>query len=184
MELVVRLVEALAWPFVGLLAIVFIRPGRLVKRLIDHGGRIGVAGVTVDVPNVAEKITEVVESVGEPTIEEEAQSLEGAVSAETPQDSYRLIMNSWSELADAMLDVLKTKTGEEISLRQPRDLIEKIQKAGLIGSKVFDEIEQLLDVRQLVKRNGPAGFEKLELRQEDARRYAASAAAIRKRYFR
>lgn len=183
-ELIVRLIEALAWPTVVVIALALVKPQRLLDKLIADGGQVAAGGVSVSVPA---KIADVADQVGEKQVGVEEQKLakeaEAAQALDNPETLYERIMNAWSELSLAMWNLLHSRTGEETSLRAPRQLIERLLVNGLINRKTAEELQQLLDIRNTVKRNGVSGFETQELTEEDTLKYAASAAALQKTYF-
>src|ERR1043166_4218180 len=98
-ELILRFTQVLSWPLVALLALVTVRPGRLIDAMLENGGELSAAGASI---KLSKRIDEVAASIREDASEQQAetgQPITEDAPAENPlgdaADAYTTIMNGW-----------------------------------------------------------------------------------------
>lgn len=179
---IIRLIEALAWPVVAVIALFAIRPWRLITHLVDRGGKLEAAGVKIDLPakiREAQTAAQAALPAGDAAqVEAAALTVDDDDTNAASIDAYSLIVSSWSELVTVMDKALEALGVDQRDWRSPAGLLNTLRDRGVLSNGLHEATRDLLDVRNQVKRNGPDRFSKLGITARDAERFAGSARTI------
>jgi hypothetical protein len=142
-EIATHLVEALAWPVVGLLALVTIRPWRLVERVLRHGGTVSALGV-----EVAIAAAEQAERAATSAKQLESSELHGKaqeIAVPKAESAYDLIRQSYDELTIALSDALDRAGLEFPDWRNPRQAVQTLYSKNKISRVLNAALNDFFD---------------------------------------
>lgn len=179
----VRLIEALAWPIAAVVFFCVLRPWRVVDHLLNQGGTLEAAGVKLDLPAKIREAQTATQADIQPADAVQAGGVPIAVDDDEENaasiDPYSLIISSWSELVRTLDVALERASIQDRDWRGPGPLLQILRQQGALSEGLHEAARDLLDVRNQVKRNGPARFGSLGISSRDAERFAGSARTIK-----
>jgi len=179
----IRLTEALAWPIAAVVFFIVLRPWRVVDHLLNQGGTLEAAGVKLDLPAKIREAQTATQAAPQPGDAAQVGVAPLAVDDDEENaasiDPYSLIVSSWSDLVQTLDAALERAGIQNRDWRGPGALLQTLRQQGALTDGLHEAARDLLDVRNQVKRNGPARFSNLGISSRDAERFAGSARTIK-----
>ena len=178
--IVVKLVEALAWPLVASIALFQLKP--FVTQLFGMlpGAHIRAGPIQLDIP-ASEAAAKAKEDLGSDEVDAERPAVEPLPADATQDILYDRIMNSWRSLMKVLSEAFNDRTGKYLDLRSVLYSIEQLQKVGILDDETADATRNLFVVRSQAKRRGKGRFTELGLTVEQVVDYAATARTLENR---
>jgi hypothetical protein len=177
-DLILRFTEALAWPVVAVGAMIALRPGRIIDRLLADGGEIvsPIGGI-----KLARTIEEVAETVAEEARESgdangELETEVGNPLAEAG-DPYTTVMNGWGRVLIGIEEAAKAGGLSAINKMKPMETVTALKERGVISTRTANSVKRLLDVRNRVK---SAGSRRPAVNEASANEYYEAAERTRR----
>lgn len=166
-DLILRFTEALAWPVVAVGAMIALKPGRLIDRLLADGGEIvsPIGGIKLarTIEEVAETVADEAREAGETELDTEV----GNPLAEAA-DPYTTVMNGWGRVLIGIEEAAKAGGLGSINKMKPMETVTALRELGVISTRTANSVKRLLDVRNRVK---SAGSRRLAVNQSSANDY-------------
>lgn len=177
-ELILRFTEALAWPVVAVGAMISLRPGRLIDRLLADGGEIvsPIGGIRLSrtIEEVAETVAEETREAGESSAELEEEVGNPLADAADP---YTTVMNGWGRVLIGIEEAAQAGGLATINRMRPMETITALKQLGVISTRTSNSVQRLLDVRNRVR---VAGSRRAQINQASANEYYEAAERTRR----
>lgn len=176
-DLVLRFLQVLIWPFITLIGLFMVRPGRIVTALLENGGELGLGPVSA---RFGKRVEEIAQSVDE---DEQTRSDTDPPAQNPLQDAadpYTTVLNGWGKVVEGLEAAVERGHLPALNKRDPMTTVASLRRADLIGRRLEHNIQDLWDFRNKVVRAGSHRLERLGLSQLQADDYYASADKVRR----
>ncbi len=177
-DLILRFTEALAWPVVVVGAMLSLRPGRVIDRLLADGGEImsPIGGIKLSrtIEEVAETVAEETREAGETSAELEEEVGNPLADAADP---YTTVMNGWGRVLIGIEEAATAGGLATINRMRPMETITALKQLGVISTRTVNSVQRLLGVRNQVR---VAGSRRAQVNQASANEYYQAAERTRR----
>lgn len=176
-DLVLRFVEVLIWPFITLIGLAMVRPGRIVTALLENGGELGVGPATM---RFAKRVEEIAASVDDDKDTRDVPEAPILNPLDEAADPYSTVLNGWGKVIEGLEEAMRKGGLGAIDKRNPMEAVLHLRRANLIGRKLEHNVQSLWDFRNRVVHAGSRRLERLGLTQVQADEYYSTADRVRR----